>query len=119
MSHFIPLVLFGIMFVNGYLFSQSSENVGIGTNTPNNSAILDLDVSSMTNKRGLLIPRLTAAQRNSIANPATGLIVYVTDDNNFYYNAGTPASPNWIALISTVAAIPLIRFHRGQIQRQL
>jgi len=113
MSHFIPLVLFGIMFVNGYLFSQSSENVGIGTNTPNNSAILDLDVSSMTNKRGLLIPRLTAAQRNSIANPATGLIVYVTDDNNFYYNAGTPASPNWIALISTVAAIPFDKISSG------
>ncbi|MEN6295754.1 MAG: hypothetical protein ABFD61_06460, partial [Chloroherpetonaceae bacterium] len=99
--------------MNGYLFSQSSENVGIGTNTPNNSAILDLDVSSMTNKRGLLIPRLTAAQRNSIANPATGLIVYVTDDNNFYYNAGTPASPNWIALISTVAAIPFDKISSG------
>lgn len=106
-------IFLGILIINNQLFAQSSENVGIGTNNPDNSAILDLDVSSMVNKKGLLIPRLTAAQRNSISNPATGLIVYVTDDNNFYYNAGTPASPNWIALVTAVANIPFDKIATG------
>jgi hypothetical protein len=56
-----------------------------------------LDVSS--NTKGALIPRMLLAQRTAIANPATGLLVYQTDGlNGFYYNAGTPAVPNWIRL---------------------
>lgn len=110
---FIVLLCSELGNFNNKLYSQSSENVGIGTNNPDNSAILDLDVSAMTNKKGLLIPRLTAVQRNAISNPATGLIVYVTDDNNFYYNAGTPASPNWIALVSAVANIPFDKIATG------
>jgi len=50
-----------------------SQNVGIGTNTP--QAILD--VVSTTN--GFLPPRMTFAQRAAIVNPAQGLIVYCTD----------------------------------------
>lgn len=52
-----------------------AQQVGIGTNTPANSAILD--VSSTTS--GLLPPRMTAAQRNAIASPANGLIVFDID----------------------------------------
>jgi len=52
-----------------------SQNVGIGTNTPNASAKLDI---SSTNS-GLLPPRMTFAQRAAIVNPAQGLIVYCTD----------------------------------------
>jgi hypothetical protein len=42
---------------------------------PASSSILD--VSSTT--KGLLIPRMTSAQRNAIALPANGLMVYTTD----------------------------------------
>jgi hypothetical protein len=51
--------------------------VGIGTTAPNNFA--ELDITSTT--RGLLIPRMTAAQRTAIAPTATeaGLLVYQTD----------------------------------------
>ena len=59
-----------------------------------------LDVSS-TNL-GILIPRMTTAQMNAISSPATGLIIYNTDCNNLNYNAGTPGSPNWVTINSTV-----------------
>ncbi len=96
----IIFLLIGIIFssINGW--AQSTENVGIGTNSPDNSAILHLDVSAMTTKRGLLIPTMTITQRNSIANPANGLLVYITDDNRFYFNAGTPGTPNWVPFLT-------------------
>lgn len=54
------------------------QHVGInddGTD-PDNSAMLDV----RSNSRGLLIPRLTKAQRQVIPVPANGLMVYQTDD---------------------------------------
>lgn len=60
--------------------------VGVGTGTPNPSAVLDI---TSTN-RGLLLPRMTAAQRAAIATPANGLIVYQTDGAQgiYQYTAG-------------------------------
>ncbi|MHC1776281.1 MAG: fibrobacter succinogenes major paralogous domain-containing protein [Lentimicrobium sp.] len=59
---------------------------------PDNSAMLD--VKSTT--KGILISRMTLAQRNAISNPATGLIIFQTDEAiGLYFNSGTPASPSW------------------------
>ncbi len=46
----------------------SAQSVGISTNAavPNTNAILDIDASALGTKRGLLIPRMTAAQRLAI-----------------------------------------------------
>lgn len=77
-----------------------AQSVGIGTLSPNASSQLDI---TSTNK-GLLIPRMTLANRASITSPANGLLVYITDDNSFYYNSGTPVSPNWTKLITTVSS---------------
>jgi hypothetical protein len=72
------------------LFSQSSfaqDNVGIGTTTPHENAILD--ASSV--EKGLLIPRMNTLQRLGI-NPvggADGLLVYDTDLDQFWYWDGT------------------------------
>jgi hypothetical protein len=77
-----------------------SQNVGInqtGT-TPDASAMLDISSTSS----GLLIPRMTSAQRSAITSPATGLVVYQTDGTSgFYYNSGTSGSPVWIRLITS------------------
>ena len=52
-----------------------AQNVGIGTTTPNASALLDVSSTS----KGFLTPRMTAAQRTAIFSPANGLLVYQTD----------------------------------------
>jgi hypothetical protein len=50
------------------------NNVGIGTASPNASAILD--VQSTT--KGVRMPNMTTAQKNAIASPAAGLMVFDT-----------------------------------------
>ena len=74
------------------LFSGVSiAQVGIGTNTPSASA--QLDVSST--ERGFLPPRMTSAQRDLIATPATGLLIFQTDNTpGYYFYNGTA----WAAL---------------------
>jgi len=51
-----------------------NANVGIGTATPHASA--QLEVAATT--RGFLPPRMTEAQRDAIALPAEGLVIYNT-----------------------------------------
>ncbi|MDU1903724.1 MAG: hypothetical protein E6772_02990 [Dysgonomonas sp.] len=63
----------------GLLFAAGSMNaqVGIGTSTPDASAVLDI---TSTNK-GVIFPRVTLTSRTdntTIANPTTGLMVYNT-----------------------------------------
>lgn len=80
------------------IVNKNSGNVGIGTNGPDASALLDLSSDS----KGLLVPRLNAQQRTSLSQPATGLLVYQTEaPEGFYYNKGTAGSPNWILLGGT------------------
>jgi len=62
-------------------FGISHAQVGINTPTPDASAALD--VSSTT--QGMLPPRMTESQRDMIASPATGLLVFQTDGTAGYY----------------------------------
>lgn len=81
-----------------------AQSVAINDNvaTPDASAILD--VQSLT--KGSLFPRMLAAERTAIVNPAKGLLVYQTDGTEgFYYNAGTAATPNWIKIATTPATV--------------
>lgn len=65
---------------------NTTGEVGIGTATPAASAILDLTSTS----KGILIPRMTAAQKNAIASPSTGLLLFQTDaPAGFYYYNGS------------------------------
>jgi len=61
----------------------------IGINNENPDASAALDITSTT--AGLLIPRMTNAQRQAISNPAAGLQVFVTDfdGGSFMFYNGT------------------------------
>ena len=76
----------------------STAQVGIGTTSPDASAALD--ISSPNSDSGVLFPRLTTAQRDAIASPASGLLIYNTDDNALQYNFGTPGSADWVSIKS-------------------
>lgn len=66
----------------------AAQNVGINATGAAPAPSAMLDVASTT--AGMLVPRMTAAQRTAIAAPATGLLVYQTDASG-----GIPANHFW------------------------
>lgn len=78
------VVTLGVTAVCTSLYSQNVAINATGA-APNASAMLD--ISSTTS--GLLIPRMTTAQRIAIATPAAGLKVYDATTNTFWYFNGT------------------------------
>jgi hypothetical protein len=78
--------LFALCLCSSVAFAQGGISVNTTGTTPDPSAMFD--VQSTT--KGILIPRMTQTQRNAIASPATGLMVYQTDATaGFYYYNGT------------------------------
>jgi hypothetical protein len=76
-------------------FRVNAQGVGINTDNSTADPSAMLDVKSTT--RGMLVPRMSEAQRVLIASPATSLLVYQTDGvAGFYYYNGT----TWAALDS-------------------
>ena len=69
----------------------SMAQVGIGTNSPNANAALDI----VSTTQGMLLPRMTTAQRNAISSPAEGLTIFNTTTNAMQTNTGTTTSPSW------------------------
>jgi hypothetical protein len=91
MKNLITLLLIGlVLFYTNAINGQG--NVGIGTNTPNASAKVEIQSTD----QGILIPRMTSAQRTNIENPSEGLLVYQTDGNaGFWF---VDASSSWSKL---------------------
>ncbi|MEM6725682.1 MAG: right-handed parallel beta-helix repeat-containing protein [Bacteroidota bacterium] len=90
---FIVYLAFPCLLIS---FSVSAQ-VGInsGGQTPDPSAMLDV----RSNNKGFLTPRMTQNERNAIASPATGLLIYqTTDPVGFHYNQGSPSEPDWVRL---------------------
>lgn len=87
MKSFFTLVT--VLLLSGGVFSQNVAINGNGA-APNSSAILDVDVSSpvFVTKKGVLIPRVTTAQRIAILTPAQSLLVFDTDYGCFFYYYG-------------------------------
>jgi len=65
------------VFILGVSLAGFSQR-GMGTNTPDKSAVLELKSSN----KGFLLPRMTEVQRDAIVSPAEGLLVFCTDCNS-------------------------------------
>jgi uncharacterized protein (TIGR02145 family) len=68
----------------------------IGGTNGNASAVLEL----RSNDRGLLLPRLTSAERSAIVSPAEGLVIYNTTEGCVEINLGSSTSPDWNCLLA-------------------
>ena len=74
-----------IWIVSGFVCSNASAQIGINNEEPDPSSVLDLSATD----KGLLIPRMTTAQRTAIISPANSLLVYdITVNLYFYFNNG-------------------------------
>ncbi|HEX2534534.1 MAG TPA: hypothetical protein VHK69_12400, partial [Chitinophagaceae bacterium] len=88
-----------LLFICHWAFAQVAINTT--GNEPAPSAMLDV---SSTNK-GLLMPRLTTAQRQSIPSPDPGLLVYDTDRETIYLFNGQKWKPMMTATESTAPLV--------------
>ncbi|WP_419867970.1 fibrinogen-like YCDxxxxGGGW domain-containing protein [Chryseobacterium sp. CT-SW4] len=81
--------------------TSNSENIyqvgqiGVGSSTINTSAQLDIASSN----KGVLIPRLSANERENITSPANGLMIFNTSTNCLNYYDGTVGK--WLSLCGT------------------
>ena len=75
------LLTYLFLLFSSFIYSQ----VGINTNSPDPSSALDIQSTN----GGILIPRLTQDQRDAIAYPATGLLIFQTNESaGFYFYNG-------------------------------
>lgn len=95
MRLFQAIILTVIVLLSGTMMAQT----GIGTTTPNAAAKLEI----ASTDKGLLIPRMTKAQREAITlpAPANGLMVYQTDDvTGIYVNTSATTTVSWTRVMS-------------------
>ncbi|MEP7170163.1 MAG: tail fiber domain-containing protein [Bacteroidota bacterium] len=73
--------------------SSNTSSVLIGTGSAfNSSSLLELNSTS----KGILIPRMTEINRDAISSPATGLLIYQTDNTHgFYHYTGSEWTGDW------------------------
>lgn len=84
-------LLIAALFSSAGLFAQTNVAINATGVAAHPSAILDVSSTSS----GLLVPRMTSAERDAIASPAEGLIIYQTDNGAgfWYYDGG--GEPGW------------------------
>ncbi len=72
--------------IGNSMFFDNGISVGLGTITPDASAILDLTSTT----QGFLSPRMTTVERDAIVAPVNGLFIYNTSSSFFnYWNGST------------------------------
>ena len=75
--------------------------VVIGHAPPDGSAALDIQATNL----GVLLPRLTTAERDAIPAPATGLMIFNITTLCLEVNNGTGSSPEWSAFKCRTGAV--------------
>ena len=92
MKKILMLCIANAMLFN-FAFSQNGVSINATVGTPaDNSAMLDV----VSTSKGMLIPRMTEAQKLAIVSPATGLLIYQTNNTSgFWYFNGVVWVGNW------------------------
>jgi len=85
MKNSIKLLTTSIFLFVFFITIKAQVAINTDESLPDASAILDI---SSTNK-GVLIPRMSSEEREAISNPASGLLVYDSTENSFWYYADT------------------------------
>ena len=75
--------------------------VGIGTNTPHSSALLDLN----SDAKGFLSPRMETSFRNAILFPVRGLMIYNTSYDVLEVYSGPPENPSWVGVFGAKGGV--------------
>jgi len=91
------IFLFIFLLISSFLIQKSyGQGVGIGIKNPDPSAKLHIH----STQQGTLITRMTSVQRDSIVNPADGLLIYNLDSKciNLFKNQ------NWFEVCGTCIA---------------
>lgn len=88
MNHLLRILLLLVLtYVTGY-----GQNVGIGTEKPHSSAVLDIQSAD----KGVLVPRMSADLMHAFKDPAEGLLIYNTTSQSFWYFRN--ATEGWIEI---------------------
>lgn len=96
MKNFKQTVFIFFVLFSGMITAQ----IGIGTSSPDKSSVLDLT----SNNKGLLVPRMSSAKRDSILLPPKGLIIFNTTSNAIEINSGTSTIKSWGGLSGSSAS---------------
>jgi hypothetical protein len=92
--------IFLLFFLQGLIPASRGFAQGIAVNqsgaAADSSAMLDIN----SQQKGLLIPRLTTAERNGINLPARALMIFNTSASRFEVNLGTPVQPVWQPIVT-------------------
>ncbi len=88
--------LYFAVFILLASLAASGQSVAINTDGSVADGSAALDIKAIN--KGLLMPRVTQAQRDAISNPATGLLLYQTDNSPGFYSyngsSWTPVGAN-------------------------
>jgi len=87
-----------VLLITFWFEKANAQGVAVNGNsaTAHPSAMLDI---ASTNK-GLLVPRMSTAERDNIASPAKALLIFNSSSNRFEVNTGTPEQPVWEGIVT-------------------
>ncbi len=82
-----PLLIIAMAIIIGPMFVRA-QGVAINTNGDDAASSSMLDITSSS--KGVLVPRMDKSARDGISSPATGLLIYQTDNTpGFYFYSGS------------------------------
>ena len=86
-----------LLIITCHLSYTQSVVINSDGSPPDASAMLDVQSTA----KGLLVPRMSTADRNAISGPAVGLMVFDTDEKSFWCWTGS----SWIEIMQGFVAI--------------